>query len=420
MIRAAIICVLAYAPARGGDVYLGIAARGQRIDLGLGRIEAHGGDESAVTIAGAIRSIVLDDLLFCRYFNILESEQEDDARATDRFDTWKRQGADAVVLGELQQEYDLVVIRIKSYDIDSGFMIWSKTVYAPSGDLRDAAHAVADEIVWRFTGERGVARTRLCFVNDSSGHKEVYTVDYDGHTVRRITNNRSIALFPRWSPDGGEICFTSYHNDNPDLFIISPDGVVLKALSVRQGLNTAARWAPDGMSIALTLSVGRSPDIYQIGRDGTMMRQLTAGWGAETAPCFSPDGTRIVYTSDRPGFPQLYTLSIGRGEERRLFSGQYADSPVWSPRGNRIAFSMVTVGSGIDIYTVDADGGNLTQLTAQAGRNENPAWSPDGRFLVFTSTRLGGSALFTMAADGSRQQRVVALRGRCFTPDWSR
>jgi TolB protein len=73
-----------------------------------------------------------------------------------------------------------------------------------------------------------------------------------------------------------------------------------------------------------------------------------------------------------------------------------------------------------NIYTVQPNGDNLQQLTQNFGNNEEPAWSPDGRYLAFQSTRDGASSIYVMNADGTNQRRVTDGKGADFSPDWMR
>ncbi|MFH1283958.1 MAG: hypothetical protein ABII27_09890 [bacterium] len=404
--------------ADSADVYLGIESRGEKIDLGISQIQARNDLEIEHTVGEELRQIIMNDLLFSLYFNVVESDEPLFVEGVINFESWVKSSSDVLLVPYISLEHNFIGVQLKAYDVSGKTLIWTKNFYSSKRELRKLAHIVSDEIVLRFTGEKGIAQSKIAFINDSTGNKELYITDYDGRNIKRLTYNKSIALFPKWSPDNESICFTSYHHGNPDLFIISSDGVILKSISTRHGLNAAAQWAPDGESLALTLSIGRSPDIYQIDLQGKIIKQLTSGWGAEISPCFSPDGKQIVFTSDKPGFPQLYTIRIDQNLEHRLFSGKYSDSAAWSPKGDSIAFSMFNKYGKFDIFTVNTNGRSLRQLTQDAQKNENPSWSPDGRFIVFASNRNGEYELFMMSQDGSRQKRVFKVKGNCFTPDW--
>ena len=95
------------------------------------------------------------------------------------------------------------------------------------------------------------------------------------------------------------------------------------------------------------------------------------------------------------------------------------DEPVWSPDGQRIAFTSDRDGINA-IYVMNADGSNQTRLTAaQIERNDEPAWSPDGQYIVFESRRDGNPEIYVMNADGSNQTRLTNDPGADRRPDWT-
>jgi TolB protein len=107
------------------------------------------------------------------------------------------------------------------------------------------------------------------------------------------------------------------------------------------------------------------------------------------------------------------------GNQRRLtFEGKYADSPAWSPKGDKIAFQMMGENGSFDIYTIAPDGSKLTKVTNMPGNNEYPTWAPDGSLIAFVNTVGGRSDLFVVKHDGSRA-RGVTSSGDVRMPDWS-
>jgi len=97
----------------------------------------------------------------------------------------------------------------------------------------------------------------------------------------------------------------------------------------------------------------------------------------------------------------------------------WCDSPSWSPSGDWIVFAgRETTKEKLNIFVTDLTGSQIRRLTNQAGDNEDPSWSPDGRFIGFTSTRRGRRELFIMDADGSAPHPLTDLKGHTFTPNW--
>ena len=131
-------------------------------------------------------------------------------------------------------------------------------------------------------------------------------------------------------------------------------------------------------------------------------------------------GNDIAFVSDRSGSPQIYIMSSDGTNLRRLITaGGDASSPSWSPNGLFIAFSWRVTDTGTyDIYVIEIASGRTIQLTHDAGRNEHPYWSPDGRHLVFESNRSGPKQVWTMLADGSNP-RQLTTQGENWNPSWS-
>ena len=77
-----------------------------------------------------------------------------------------------------------------------------------------------DEVVKRFTGEEGVACSKIAFINNSTKFKEIYLVDYDGYNLRRLTKDNRLNVLPKWVANTPQIIYTSYLYNNPDLFIL--------------------------------------------------------------------------------------------------------------------------------------------------------------------------------------------------------
>jgi len=96
----------------------------------------------------------------------------------------------------------------------------------------------------------------------------------------------------------------------------------------------------------------------------------------------------------------------------------YVIDPTWSPNGQLLAFSWRRPNGNYDIYAMDVASHQLVELTRDAGRNERPSWAPDGRHLVFESTRTGTRQIWTMLADGT-EARQLTTQGQSESPNWS-
>ena len=405
------------------EIYIGVAAksgRDGRVRIGLEDfVPRSASDIKERELAARMKDALRADLLFSRYFEVLEKLSDD--KAAQQPDYWKKSGAAYVLSGTVRQVNDgKWVMTAELRGTDSGEAIAQKGYRGLPVNERAAAHRLADEIVWRATGKKGVAHSKIAFSNDSTGHKEIYVVDYDGQGLVRLTTDKSIALLPRWSMDGSKLYYTTYRYGNPDSFEIDIAQQKIRPFSIFQGLNIAGGFSPDGKELAMTLSRGRDPSIYIVSPEKKEARKLTNGSGVDSSASYSPDGRFITFISDRSGNPQVYTVELATGKTQRLTRLNWCDSPRWSPSGEWIVFAgREKYSDDIDIFLTDVTGGQLRKLTRDAGKNEDPSWSPDGRFIAFTSTRGGGRQIYVMDADGSAPHLVSKLPGLSYTPNWS-
>ncbi len=378
-----------------------------------------------------LSKIISNDLDLSGYFRpmdkmaFLEGENEFRTLEEIRFKDWSVIGAALVLKGGYTLKGNRLTVEIRLFDVFRGRRILRKKVKGDIGRHRNLIHILADHVVRILTGHESIFLTKLAFVGTGSGHKEIYTSDYDGHNVRRITKDKSIALLPRWSPDGTKIVFNSYKDGSPKLYMKSPKSKTIRQISGRSGLNIGASWTPSGKELALTLSNNGNPDLFLINLNGKIQRRLTSHWGIDVSPAFSPDGTKIAFVSRRSGSPQIYVMDLIRGTIKRLtyadrhksFISKYNTSPSWSSK-NRIAFVSMDDGY-FNIWSINPEGKALRRMTKKQHNNEEPTWSPDGRYIVFSSNRKGSYNLYIMNANGRSQKRITFLKGDQTAPSWA-
>ncbi|MDR1926264.1 MAG: Tol-Pal system beta propeller repeat protein TolB [Endomicrobium sp.] len=402
------------------EIYLSLSVAVKRSDIAVENFRAVDKNANTVKVAELLKEIIESDLVFSRHFNVIHGSQKDLSLAfKEKLLIFEKKGASVLLTGSVSSEGDNFVLEVEMLDVVTGETIWKHKYKSESASCRYIAHEISDEIVRRFTGENGIARSKIVFVNDSTRFKELYIIDYDGYNLRRLTRDCRINILPRWSPDGEQIIYTSYLYNNPDLFSLNIVKNRKSIVSKYQGLNVTGIYAPDGKKILLTLSRGRYPKLYLINSVGEILKKMTDGSYIDTSPSFAPNGQEIVFVSDRLGYPQLYIMNIDGGNVRRLTTSGFCDSPAWSPRGDKIVFTMRQARGNYDLYVYDLPTAKITKLTNNQKNNENPTWSPDGRFVAFYSNRSGKGEIYITAIDGSGTRKLVEMPGASYTPAWS-
>jgi TolB protein len=383
---------------------------GNRGDAGLGKTLAQ--------IAGA-------DLTFSGLFTVVTPgtslPTDGDAVFKQALAGFTSAGAHAVLHGIVAVRGERLEGEMRLWDLASASeprQISSKTFVVAAAQSRRLAHKIADEVVLQFSGELGVADTKIAYATGPAGAKEIVIADYDGFGPVSLTRNGSINLTPVWSPDARSLAYTSYKNGYPDLFRMFPfERRPEQTLAAFSGINSSPAWSPDGQQLALTLSKDGNPEIYVLSIATGILRRLTRHAGIDTEPTWSPTGRQLAFISNRAGAPQVFVMDPEGANVRQLTFGGHQTQPRWSPKGDTIAY---TSRQGThDVWTIQSDGSNARRLTAGPGDNQGSSWSPNGRHLMFQSSRLGGWQIFSMLVDGSAQAPVTRGTGEHTSPSWS-
>ena len=398
-------------------------------------------DAETKAIATTIGEVLWNDLKFEREFYMIPRDTYQSIPPAPSleaipFDRWRELGADGLVIGSVRKNGTAVTVEVRLFNVAARNAAFAKEYSGTAANPRLFAHTISDEIHKLQRNLIGVARTKLTFSSDRDGErvkgtvydrkiKEIYIADYDGANPRRITVNRSLNINPVWSSDGKAIAYTSYRRANfPDIFVQRIyDGTPPEspAHGTDRIHNFLPAWSPDGTRIAFMSNRDGNPEIYVMNADGSNLRRITRQPGIDATPSWSPAGNQIAFTSDRSGSPQIYTVDAeGLQQPRRITSDEsWADRATWSPAPyNEIAYAGRT-GPGFDIKIFNVATGITQLLTHGEGSNESPAFSPTGRHLAFTSTRLGNQHIFIVGRDGEGLIQVTK-EGNNFTPNWSR
>ena len=348
-----------------------------------------------------------------------------------RFEAWNGPPPNASMLafGDLGVTGNNVLVHGWLYDVKNTAspQVLGKqyTDAATVEGARLIAHRFANEIIFRLGGGvAGICESKIYFVSDRTGHKEIWEMDYDGSNQHQLTHLGTISLSPRISPDGSRLAFSSLNKTGWDIMMYSTELGRTVSFPRFSGTNLSPTWSPDGTRLAFSSSRAGEPNIYVADASGGNSRRLTTDRGPDVGPTFNrKTGTQLAFVSGRTGLPQIYTMEADGTNVQRVTDQGYAVSPSWSPNGQFLSFSWFRkYGAGApganDIYLMDIASKQWVQLTHDGGRNDFPSWSPDGRHIVFQSSRSGTEQIWTMLADGTKVQQLT-FSGHNTQPNWS-
>jgi TolB protein len=396
-------------------------------------------DAETVAAGKLIGEVLFNDLAFEREFDLIPRDTYRtipvaQTAADIPFARWKELNADGVVFGTVQRTGNTFHVEMRLYNVRNQQLSLGKQYDGIRvANPRAGAHAIADDIHEQ-RGLRGVARTRLAFASDRDNErmadtvekresKNIYISDYDGaNTVRITTKPGQLNITPNWAPDGRSIAYVTYGRIMPQIIVSNLYLGTKDTLTDEKSQAFLPVFSPDGTKIAfMSDRGGGGMEIYVMNRDGSGVRQLTRNGAINSTPTWSPTGTQIAFTSGRTGqsTPQIFVMDTeGLNVHRITFSGSGSDRATWSPAPfNEIAYSGQS-GPGWDIRIYDVATGQTRQLTNGEGSNESPAFAPNGRHLAFTSTRAGKAQIYTIARDGKQLTKITSLGTNTF-PNWS-
>ena len=355
--------------------------------------------------------VVGDDLNFSGRFAVTRTDHVDTA-------LFREKGIAIYIDGEYSTVNGVVSLDCYVHDATTQDLLMGKKFKGEPKVLRSMSHRFSNQIVETLFGDKGIFETRVVFVKYENGRKNLWLADFDGRSQRQITNTNTVNVFPAFV-DSGTIIWTSFLRGKPDLYKGSLGGGKSQIFIFSRYVQTS----PSVSSVVGKISFGSSKsgnmEIYTCNFDGSDQNQITYTKSINTSPCWSPNGYQIAFTSDRSGQPQIYVMDAdGSNVHRVTFEGRYQDSPAWSPKGDLIAYSSLGPAGKFEICVVKPDGTGSRLLTSNPGNNAYPAWSSDGRHIMFASSWGGKSDLWVVRADGGGLRRITNS-GNAEMPDWS-
>lgn len=274
----------------------------------------------------------------------------------------------------------------------------------------------------------------IVFETSRDGNNEIYKMNPDGSEQVRLTNLFSNEVFPAWSPDSTQITYSSdvAEAGNLDVYVMNNDGSGKTRLTNAPGEDRGTSWTSDGEKIVFHSSRDRDEthtfDVWIMNPDGSGQTKIFTNGSAAYVCGDSQTGTIVFNSSGDPlgtnptGDFEIFTMDIDGTNVFQVTDNTVLDSgPKWSPDCSQISYNSLDAGNSLDIFRVDADGSDITNLTNTPGVFDAfSAWSPDGERIVFSSNRDGNFEIYTMDSDdGANVVRLTFTEaGTEFRADW--
>jgi TolB protein len=299
----------------------------------------------------------------------------------------------------------------------AGKQLLERTYAAPG--LDENLKAFTDDIIYAITGKPGLATSRLVFVSNRSGTKQIYICDSEGRDVQQVTRQAHGAVSPSLSPDGSLVAFTSYQSGFPVVFVLDLSAGWDRAVTDTPGSSFGAAFSPSGQRLAMVMSFLGNPEIFVTDLSTNTAGCISDTVGAPNSPSWHPDGKRILFSDDRGGGPRLYLcdVPVKGGPAAKLFRWRtgysFCTDPEWSPDGRSVAFTAL-VGGQPAVIVKGFPNGSARQV--QTGGAQHPSWSPNGRYLCYAQH----GTLYVHDLNTNQRHAVLTGYGQISEPRWMR
>lgn len=402
---------------------------------------------SEIRIGQTMSTLLNENMKLSSYFKILSptaflenpAEKSPNPWPKDsrgfRWENWQLSGADFLLFNNYTVVEGQVQLRVVFYNVNLKKAVFKRKYTVPATHTEQLINRLSNDIVQRLSGRKGVFETHIASVRTvSKGNKELFVMKWNGRDAERLTFHRSIVLSPVWFPAGKQIAYTAFvfnkklKKRQAVLFSYERKTRLIKILSKRQGANLGADFLPNGKSLFVTLGTGRGlMDIFKLNISRSKAIPLTDGppGSINVEPAINPRGNRIAFSSNRTGKAHIYTMTpAGKDLKQLTLVGHYNATPDWSPLQDKLVFSGQD-GGHFDIFMINGDGTGLRRLTHLKKANgrrancESPSFSPDGRFIVFSSDVTGTYQLYIMNLDDLSVERITFDNHHYKSPKWS-
>ena len=379
-------------------------------------------------VSKQLNDIMRNDLIRTGEFSILDEELLLPVKIINDelvFSDWKLLGIDYLVTGTIANANNSLDISYEIFDIHKKRKVRSSKVFGIPNQIRQLAHYTSDGIYESITGIKGIAATRLLYVNEVKDSRfisiyKLMLADSDGANEKVLLSSSEPIISPSWSPDGKRVAYVSFETGIAKVFIQEIASGKREAVLSQDTQISSPSWSPDGKYLSLTLYQDGNAEIYILRlRDRTLTR-MTNQFAIDTESSWSPKGNKILFTSGRSGSPQIYELDLRKlnpKAKRISFEGTYNAKASYLPNEEGVIF-VHRSSDGLFHIALKYKRENFIRVLTEAKMDESPSVAPNGNMVIYGIKENDLSMLAGFSLSGAKF-KLPASDGEVREPAWS-
>ena len=384
--------------------------------------------EGNTRVSKQLNSIVRNDLIRTGEFSILDEELLLPVKIINDelvYSDWKLLGMDYLVTGIITKAKNSLDINYEIYDVHKKRKVRSSKVFGIPNQIRQLGHYTSDGIYESITGIKGIAATRILYVNEIKDSQLTPTyrlmlADSDGANEKILLSSSEPIISPSWSPDGKSVAYVSFETGMAKVYIQEIASGKREAVLSKETQISSPSWSPDGKYLSLTLYQDGNAEIYILRLRDRALTRMTNQFAIDTESSWSPKGNKILFTSGRSGSPQIYELDLRKlnpKAKRVSFEGTYNAKASYLPNEEGIIF-VHRSNDGLFHIALKYKKENFIRVLTDAKMDESPSVAPNGNMVIYGIREKNLSMLAGFSLSGAKF-KLPASNGEVREPAWS-